>query len=630
MSWLYSIIVAGLVFSSGGDGGPQRPEAVPADAVAVRSVTDETEKFEQTYPLNASGRVNVSNVNGSIVVEAWDRSEVKLEYVKTADTRDRLSVVEIKIDARPESFSVEADYGRRNSGDRYRNGGRLTVEFRLMVPRGAVLNEIETVNGSASVANFTNFTRVSAVNGSVKATNLRGTAKLSTVNGEVDADFDRLEPGSKISLDTVNGTVKLLIPSDANATVRADSLNGNITNDFGLPVRKGKYVGRDLYGRLGSGDVQIKLDSVNGGLTIGRKNDGKSLSPATNLLTQKEADDDNWDDDAKSVAKSAKINKEVEKAIRDSAKESAKAIAEAQVSLAAIQPEIARITAQSVAAAAEAITTRVFSSEKVQEQLRSAQARMADSDFFATVPRIVKKSETFSVRGVPEVTVKGAGCSVSVRGWDKSEIQYRVTQFTDPRNRSEINMTESHTETSLNLAVENPSYSARNGSLFEQNREVRIEVFVPRKTNLKIEANGAIRLEGVTGEIVLKGGDETVNVRDSGGKLNVTNADGQVRIIGFTGDLTAKTEDGEVRIDGDFSRIAASSVDGRFVLTLPEGFDGEIQTPGNRLTIEDLPNNTRLSDNRWRFGKGGGRTYDFSQVEGSVIIQNRDLIDGDN
>ena len=79
-------------------------------------------------------------------------------------------------------------------------------------------------------------------------------------------------------------------------TVKADSLNGNITNDFGLPVNKGKYVGRNLYGRLGGGDVQIKLSSVNGGLAIGRRNDGRSLSPATNLLPEKGKDDD-WDSD---------------------------------------------------------------------------------------------------------------------------------------------------------------------------------------------------------------------------------------------------------------------------------------------------------------------------------------------
>ncbi|MEP6786955.1 MAG: DUF4097 family beta strand repeat-containing protein, partial [Acidobacteriota bacterium] len=394
MSWLYTIVFTGLLFSSQGSQSAVADRSVQNVPVTAETVKgDETEKFDQTYPLNAGGRVSISNVNGSITVEAWDRNEVKLEYTKVADSKERLADVEIKIDAKPEYLKVETDYGdwkRPGSGDRWRNGGKLVVEYRLMVPRGAVLDEIETVNGSVTVSNFTNMTRVSAVNGSVNASNLRGTAKLSTVNGEVIADFDRLESGSKISLETVNGKANLVIPSDSNATVKADSLNGNISNDFGLPVRKGKYVGRDLYGRLGSGDVQIRLNSVNGGLAIGHKNDGKGLSPATNLLPQKEKDDEDWDKDSdndESGLRTAKMNKDIAKAVKDSSKISAKAMVDAQVQINKIQPEIAKITAESVQRAAE-----VMKSDDYLQSMREAQkiqtevfAKMADASFFPSI-----------------------------------------------------------------------------------------------------------------------------------------------------------------------------------------------------------------------------------------------------
>jgi hypothetical protein len=173
----------------------------------------------------------------------------------------------------------------------------------------------------------------------------------------VRADFDRLEAGSKISLETVNGKVNLLLPSDANATLKADSVNGNITNDFGLPVRKGKYVGRDMYGRLGNGDVQIRLESVNGGLTVSRKNDGKNLSPATDLLPQKNQDDDGWDNDKDlegAVIDSAKMNKEIAKAVKESTKATEKAMAKTQKDLEKMQPQLDKITAESIEQAAAA------------------------------------------------------------------------------------------------------------------------------------------------------------------------------------------------------------------------------------------------------------------------------------
>ena len=74
----------------------QVPPAAARDAGRNR-------KFEQTYPLNANGRVSVSNVNGSIIVEAWDRNEVHLEAVKIADSKEALADVEIRVDAKPDS-----------------------------------------------------------------------------------------------------------------------------------------------------------------------------------------------------------------------------------------------------------------------------------------------------------------------------------------------------------------------------------------------------------------------------------------------------------------------------------------------------------------------------------------------
>src|SRR5215204_4618840 len=150
MSWLYSIVIAGLVFSSNNDTATVKARAsavAPEQVAAVQG--DEREKFEQSYPLSGNGRVSVSNVNGSIVMEAWERNEVRLEAVKIADTKEALAWVDIKVNSQANSFCVEADYDsfRRERGEKgWKNQGRLEVQFRLMVARGAVLDELETVN----------------------------------------------------------------------------------------------------------------------------------------------------------------------------------------------------------------------------------------------------------------------------------------------------------------------------------------------------------------------------------------------------------------------------------------------------------------------------------------------------
>ena len=640
MSWLYTIIFTGLVFSSQGSSAPTVEPSIQSSPAAVEVTRqDETEKFAQTYPLSANGHVSVSNVNGSIIVEAWDRPEVKLEYTKTADSKERLADVEIRIESKPDSFSVETDYGnwKSRNGDRWKNGGKLNVDYHLMVPRGAILNEIETVNGSVAVSNFVNLTKVSAVNGSVNATNLRGTANLSTVNGEVNADFDRLETGSKVILSTVNGHVNLVIPSDSSTTINADSLNGNISNDFGLPVRKGKYVGRDLYGRIGSGDVRIKLDSVNGALSIGRKNDGKPLSPATNLLPQKEKDDEDWDNDDEdgNNIKSAKINKDVEKALKDSQKESAKALKDAQKEIARIQPEIAKISAESIAGAALAAdqAAQVVAATNLQTKLKDLKiqqevlAQIANIDFSSSVPRVEQKSESFPVKGVPKVTVEAKGCSVRVRGWDKSEVQYRVTQFSEPRNRTPLKINENHSDSAVTIKVENPDVETRDGNFYNDATRVRIEVFVPRKSNLRITANGEIRLEGVSGNVDLSGANESINVRDSDGTLRVSNSEGRIRVIGFRGEVAAETSDGTIMLEGDFQKLKARSNDGAIFITLPDNAEADLESNcseihGEGVDVVRVSSDEKLS--KYRIGKGG--TLWSIETEGEIQIRGASML----
>jgi len=617
MTWLYTVVFTGLFISSSGDLGTlnsYEPNNSAVSEIVVQK--DEIEKFDQSYPLSANGRVSVSNVNGSIEVIAWDRNEVKLEATKIASTRDVLADVDIKVEARPNHFSVETDYKDRTWG-RDRNGKdrKLEVQYKLSVPRTAVLNEIETVNGSVTASNFVNVTKISTVNGNVNASNLRGTADLSTVNGTVNADFDQVESGSKIELSTVNGQVNLSLPSDANATIKADSLNGGITNDFGLPVRKGEYIGRDLHGRLGSGGAQIDLDTVNGRLAINKKNDGKQASPATNLLT---GGREMWDDaERANRANAAKVRTETRKAVNDARRERAEALRQANRELANIKiPEIENLK---IDLGDLKIDAAIEGSLKVQEKVL---ARMQDAFFMADMPSVERKTNAFTVEGTPKVAIEAQNCNVRVRGWDKAEVKYVLTDYRDLRDHHDVTVKESHSKSEVSLSV-------KGGDTFGPGKQApRLEVWVPRKSNLKIKTQGEIRLEGVSGELDLSGGENSIDVRGADGKLKVVNTAGVVRVVDFKGDLVATTCDGEVYLDGNFDRIDATATDGRFVVSLPEGVDAEVSANTNTLTIEDLSNGKELSKNNWRFGKGG-KKYTFNSEDGSVELRNRDLVNSE-
>ncbi|MEO8042423.1 MAG: DUF4097 family beta strand repeat-containing protein, partial [Acidobacteriota bacterium] len=624
---------AGLLFSSNGDQALNHSHNNNAPALTTEVfVGDETEKFEQTYPLSKNGNVSVSNVNGSITVEAWDRDEVRLEATKIADSKETLADVDIKVEATADSFSVEADYKSWKWNDkRSENRSRkLEVEFRLFVPRAAVLNEIETVNGSVTVSNFTNATKISAVNGDVVATNLRGAASLSTVNGTVTADFDRVDGSSKINLSTVNGTVSLIVPSDVNATIKADSLNGNITNDFGLPVRKGQYVGRDLYGRVGTGEAQIKLNSVNGKLSIGRKNDGRTPNPATNLLPNKKADED-WDEgadaDAEAAAtavEAAKVDREVSRAMRESRKVTAESMKEAQRAIESVGPQLEKMKIDELKKL-EKMKIDIDEAKieaKMRDGMRERQdelGRLRQTRWLSGTPTVEKKRNTIPVKGSTKVSIEAKGCSVSVRGWDRSEVQYVVTEVAGRRGQAATVTEESKDSVVTLKVINNAADAAFLAPAFQLGPErVRIEVYVPRKSNLKIMTDGEIRLDGVSGEIELKGEDESINVRDVDGHLNLTANEARVRVIGFKGDFDSQTACGDVFLEGDFKKLSAKATDGTVTLTLPENsnasFVSNTEVEGDGVDV------VREDEHTWRLGRGGSK-FNFDFNEGKLIVR---------
>jgi DUF4097 and DUF4098 domain-containing protein YvlB len=592
---------------------------------------DETERFEQSYPLNPNGRVSVSNINGSITVEAWDRNEIRLEAVKTADSRETLAEVELRIESRPDSFSIETDYGswKNRDGQKWRER-KLRVDFRLMAPRGAVLDEIESVNGSITLSNFTNQTKASAVNGEIRATNLRGTANLSTVNGTTSADFETVQPNSRISLSTVNGSVNLLLPSDINATVKADTVNGNISNDFGLPVRKGQYVGRDLHGRIGTGEAQINLDSVNGGLNIKRKNDGRNPKPAVDLLPAGKKDEDR-DNDSGMKIDTQKLNKEIAKAVSDSQKEKAKALKEAQKEIEKVKPELAKIAVEAITANVEAVSeaVAVVNMDEVKNKLKETQPRQRESlsrlrNINWVAPVMEEKTGSFPVKSTPTVTIEAKNCAVFVRGWDKPEVKYSVRQigrFGSDQKIPEITSEKSDTAVKIKVS----GGEEENADVFSSSDTVRVEVFVPKKSNLRILTNREIRLENVSGDVKLTGGEGAINVRDSDGKLSVSSTEGRIRLIGFSGEVEAKTECGMMNLDGDFKKLSARTVEGTIVLYLPEDANKtiesnrrDIQTEGFALQHVGDGKNT----SKWKIGAGGENLLLYTSAEGKIYVRN--------
>jgi len=228
----------------------------------------ETETF--TYELDEGGRISLENVNGNVSVNGGSGNTVTITAEKRADNQDDLDKLTIKIKADSSAIRIETVHEKSESrwfGSN--NSGQVT--YTLTVPASANIDTISTINGDVDVEGVSGTVNAESVNGDLDLKGLLGDADLETTNGRIKASFDRMGGSQRVSADTVNGQITIVLPENASARVSAEVLNGGIdADDFGLEAEKGGFVGKDLNGSIGGGEARIDLDTVNGGIRVKR------------------------------------------------------------------------------------------------------------------------------------------------------------------------------------------------------------------------------------------------------------------------------------------------------------------------------------------------------------------------
>ncbi len=221
----------------------------------------------RTLPLKAGGYLSLENINGDVTIEGWKKNEVSISAVKKGESKDldriKITISVDKYEGK-EWIDVETEYAafRSNSG---------SVDYTIKVPSDAILEDIELVNGNLKVTGVTGYLSLGTVNGSITASGMTGNAWVETVNGNLDLSFDKMGKGQTVDLESVNGIISLRMPAKANAHVDAETLNGNISSEFGLTVEKGEWIGRSMEGLVGTGGARISLETVNGNIDIKKR-----------------------------------------------------------------------------------------------------------------------------------------------------------------------------------------------------------------------------------------------------------------------------------------------------------------------------------------------------------------------
>lgn len=234
----------------------------------------------EQHQISASGKkkVKLENVTGNITVRrSSDSGSVFLKASKEIKVKKKFldkpfDEIDIRIDTSGSLISISTEYNNNRDDGFFRfNIGRdRRVDYEISIPEDMDL-EIENVNGVFSAKDLNNDLKIDLVNGEVDLINYTGRLDCEITNGSFSGEIDSTRG---IDISTINGSVTLHLNNYMNANVRAETVNGRITEE-NLQFRIIDKEKKMFKGTLGNGDsnTDIKIETVNGKIKLIGRNE---------------------------------------------------------------------------------------------------------------------------------------------------------------------------------------------------------------------------------------------------------------------------------------------------------------------------------------------------------------------
>jgi hypothetical protein len=135
--------------------------------------------------------------------------------------------------------------------------------------RGSV--EAETVTGTIEITGEPERVAASAVSGNIDVIvdGMLDGGEFETVVGNVNFEADMASRG-RFSFETVNGSIVLRLPSEISADFDISTFNGSINNEFGPRARKtSEYLNSlELSFSTGGGGARVSIETLNGNVKL--------------------------------------------------------------------------------------------------------------------------------------------------------------------------------------------------------------------------------------------------------------------------------------------------------------------------------------------------------------------------
>ena len=228
--------------------------------MSLSSTVVAQQKLSKRYPATKNVRIELRNISGTIVVESWNKDEIRLSA--TIESKHAL-VLPRQIDQNLVINVMSDNRGKGDVGD---------INFKLQVPVNSNI-DLETKRGNISVANIrSDLVRAHvSLEGDIELTNINASNVVAqNVTGNIffEGEFSL---GGNYEFKSNRGDITIRIPGNSNfRLVAASSARKIALNDFWNNNFKSQD-GRRIVGDVGDGRSSVSVTNFSGQITFLRK-----------------------------------------------------------------------------------------------------------------------------------------------------------------------------------------------------------------------------------------------------------------------------------------------------------------------------------------------------------------------
>jgi hypothetical protein len=257
------------------------------------------ETIEKTFPVTVPARLKLSNIRGSVQIEAGEDGLISVSATKHLNSGNASRTEILMSQAEDGKVIVETKYGDWFFSF-FNFSSPCKVDYVVRVPHSCEIDtsgvsnslliqsveggfNISTVSGEMSFKDLRGDLHLSSVSGNVSGEDLSGKLHLNTVSGDVRLAGGDLSQGkvSTVSGDiqirtamakgpytfkSVSGDVHLAVTQEVGFSVNLQSVSGVLHT--ALPLNHRHKSGGTLTAEIGGGEVEIGMNSVSGNLYL--------------------------------------------------------------------------------------------------------------------------------------------------------------------------------------------------------------------------------------------------------------------------------------------------------------------------------------------------------------------------